>query len=122
MVDIKSTAALLTSVGALIGCYISWSKIGQELKRLELEHKKIEAQFGQELSAERAALNLLECTTWKRRTFDTLKYHLGGFEDDELRKILIRAGAIRFEEDVETWGLLERNKIELERESFTKNF
>ena len=74
------------------------------------------------MSAERAARNLLECTTWKRRTFDTLKYHLGGFEDDELRKILIRAGAIRFEEDVETWGLLERNKIELERESFTKNF
>ena len=74
MVDIKSTAALLTSVGALIGCYISWSKIGQELKRLELEHKKIEAQFGQELSAERAARNLLECTTSKRSTIAFIFY------------------------------------------------
>lgn len=122
MVDVASIAALISSIVALVGVYISYRKIHQEVQRLELEQKKIEAQFGQELSAERAARKLLEYTKWKRRTFDTLKYHLGGFDDDELRKILIRAGAIRFQDDVETWGLLERNKIELERESFTKDF
>jgi hypothetical protein len=47
---------------------------------------------------------------------------VGGYEDDELRKLLIRAGAIRFEEDVETWGLISRNKSELDNETFTKKF
>ncbi|MBV6623831.1 MAG: hypothetical protein KI793_13000 [Rivularia sp. (in: Bacteria)] len=122
MVDITSATALISSVVALFGSYISYRQVRQGIQRLEVEQKKIEAQFGQELSAERSVQKLLECTKWKRRTFNTLKYHLGGFEDDELRKILIRAGAIRFEEDVETWGLLERNIIELERESFTEKF
>ncbi|MEO0839383.1 MAG: hypothetical protein AAF063_10830 [Cyanobacteria bacterium J06643_5] len=122
MIDIKLATALISSTAALITSYISLRQVRQGLQRLELEQKKIEAQFGQELSAERAVKKLLECTKWKRRTFNTLKYHLGGFEDDELRKILIRAGAIRFEEDVETWGLLERNIVELEQESFTKKF
>jgi hypothetical protein len=40
-----------------------------------------------------------------------IKVHLGGFADDELRKILVRAGAVRFEakSGSELWGLLERN-------------
>jgi hypothetical protein len=43
---------------------------------------------------------------------------------DELRKLLIRAGAVRFTEDqeTETWGLLTRNKAELEEERFTKYY
>jgi hypothetical protein len=32
---------------------------------------------------------------WTWRTFAIIKHHLGGFEDDELRKLLVRAGAIR---------------------------
>ena len=44
------------------------------------------------------------------RSFVTLKNYLGGFEDDELRKILVRAGAIRtFRDDgSEWWRLLSR--------------
>ena len=122
MVNVTSIAALISSIVALVGVYISYRKVRQEVERLELERGKIEAQFGQELSAERAARKLLECTRWKRRTFNAIKFHLRGFDDDELRKILIRAGAICFQEDVETWGLLERNKIELEEELFTREF
>src|ERR1700730_12573106 len=44
------------------------------------------------------------------RTFRVLKYHLGGFTDDELRKVLVRAGGIRLTAGgQEVWGLLSRN-------------
>lgn len=45
------------------------------------------------------------------RTFLSLKYHLSGFADDELRKILVRAGGIRLTAGgQEVWGLLSRNR------------
>jgi hypothetical protein len=48
------------------------------------------------------------------RTFRVLKYHLSGFTDDELRKILVRAGGIRLTaEGQEVWGLLARNRENL---------
>jgi hypothetical protein len=31
---------------------------------------------------------------WRLRSFDVIKFHLGGFEDDDLRKMLVKAGAI----------------------------
>jgi len=43
--------------------------------------------------------------------FCALKFHLGGFSDDELRRILVRSGGIRFSADgQEVWGLLSRNR------------
>ena len=48
---------------------------------------------------------------WPYRTFRVLKYHLCGFTDDELRKILVRAGGIRLTAGgQEVWGLLSRNR------------
>jgi hypothetical protein len=48
---------------------------------------------------------------WRYRSFRSLKYHLSGFTDDELRKILVRAGAIRLTAGgQEIWGLLSRNR------------
>ena len=40
-----------------------------------------------------------------------LRYHLKGFDDDELRKLLIRSGAIAFSDPngKEVWGLLSEN-------------
>ena len=62
--------------------------------------------------AEKAALKLLESKEWRMRSFDAIKARLGGFPDDELRKVLVRAGAVRFKgrNDEEVWGLLDRNK------------
>ena len=122
MTEFTSIAAFISSLVALAGVVFSYIKMRQDLQRIKLEQRKIEAQYGQELSAERAARKLLECTRWKRRTFQALKYHMGGYDDDELRRILIRAGAIRFKEDVETWGLIERNETVLEEEWFTDSF
>jgi len=43
---------------------------------------------------------------------------VGGFPPDELRQILVRAGAVRFgtEGDGELWGLISRNLDKLQEE------
>lgn len=53
---------------------------------------------------------LLQSPKWRLSTFKTLKYHILGSEEDELRQVLIRAGAVRSADaqGAETWGLLER--------------
>lgn len=72
-------------------------------KRVRLEHKT-------EFKAEETAKHFLEHAGYTDRSFETLKMHLGGFEDDELRKILVRAGAIRTyrKDGTEWWRLLDR--------------
>lgn len=56
--------------------------------------------------AEKVAKELLSEEKWNKRNFEEIKKHLGGFEDNELRKILVRAGAVRFEKQGggELWG------------------
>lgn len=65
--------------------------------------------------AEQAAKALLEHEKWKMRSLEEIKKRLGGFGDDELRMILVRAGAVKFESDdgSELWGLISRNKDRL---------
>lgn len=55
---------------------------------------------------------LLTCESWAKRTFQEIKSKLGGFSDDELRKLLVRSGAVRFngQGEQELWGLISRNK------------
>lgn len=83
-----------------------------ELKRdFELDREKVRTEF----MAEQVAKQLLEFKGWKQRSFKEIKGKLGGFEDNELRKILIRAGAVKFkrrEDSEELWGLLSKNKEE----------
>lgn len=81
-----------------------------------LQERRIKFEFAQmrtEFMAEQVARQLLEHEQWARRSFKAIKHRLGGFEDDELRKILVRAGAIRFEDrktKEEYWGLIHRNR------------
>ncbi|TGN89858.1 hypothetical protein EOW77_0006030 [Bradyrhizobium yuanmingense] len=44
------------------------------------------------------------------RTFVMIRHHIGGFTDDELRRILVRAGALRFmsKTGIELWALHDR--------------
>lgn len=64
--------------------------------------------------AERSAKHFLKHKTFTDRSFKTIKKHLGGWDKDEdaLRKILVRAGAVRVfreeEENKEWWYLLSR--------------
>lgn len=71
--------------------------------------------------AERTAKHFLKHKGYTDRKFTTIKKYLGGWDDDEneLRRILVRAGAVRTfrvekNENVEYWTLLSRipEKIE----------
>ena len=97
--------ALISSLTSYI---LSIKKAGADFDRLKREYQL-------DFAAERVAQNLMKDEKWKLRSFRVIKHHLGGFEDDDLRKILIRAGAIRFKSasGQELWGLFERNRHRL---------
>jgi hypothetical protein len=69
-------------------------------------------QYLLEYQTEAVLKQLLNHERWRLRTFETIQHHVGGFSDDELRRHLIRAGALRFRdsEGIEVWGLLSRNE------------
>jgi hypothetical protein len=107
----SSLSALL---GAIVGGGISWllnrQQLANQLRTLQEQHKV-------EFMAETTARHFLSHKGFTDRSFETLRNHLGGFGDDELRKILVRAGAIRvFREDgSEWWRLLSRMDEYIER-------
>jgi hypothetical protein len=76
-----------------------------------LTNRKVHHNFNLGFAAECVAREMLMDRKWPYRTFRVLKYHLCGFTDDELRKILVRAGGIRLTAGgQEVWGLLSRNR------------
>ena len=107
----SSLSALL---GALVGGGISWllnrQQLANQLRMLQEQHKV-------EFMAETTARHFLSHKSFTDRSFETLRNHLGGFADDELRKILVRAGAIRVYRDdgSEWWRLLSRMDEYIER-------
>lgn len=80
-----------------------------------IQERKLRAELRTEFMAEQAARSLLESEKWEKRRFAEIKKRLGGFGDDDLRKILVRAGAVRFValNDEELWGLISRNRGDL---------
>ena len=81
----------------------------------QLQERKLKWELRTEFMAEQAAQSLLQHNKWKKRSFHEIKKRLGGFEEDELRKILVRAGAVSFEgkDGLELWGLVSRNTPDL---------
>jgi len=75
------------------------------------QERKLRRDYKLDFMSENAARKLLESKEWNMRSFSAIQARLGGFEDNELRKILVRAGAVRFKgkNDDELWGLLKRN-------------
>jgi len=96
-------AAISSFIGGLISYFLQGRKFDYDLK---LKQEELKTEF----MAERTARHFLSHKNYTDRSFETLKSYLGGFEDDELRKILVRAGAIRtFRNDgSEWWRLLSR--------------
>ena len=94
-------------VGGLISFILQFVKFRHEIKKLQESHKT-------DFMAETTAIHFLSHKSFTDRSFETLKEHLGGFDDNELRKILVRAGAIRVfregDESQEWWRLLSRNR------------
>ena len=112
-------SAVSALLGALVGGGTSWVLNRQQFEnQLKLAREAHRTEF----MAEETARALLSHKGFTDRSFDTLKRHLGGFEDDELRKILVRAGAMRIyrEDGTEWWRLVSRmdefiEKKDLER-------
>lgn len=92
-----------TVIGGLISYFLQKQRFSQEIKIMREENKT-------EFMAESTVKHYLNHKSYTDRSFDVLKKHLGGFDDDELRKILVRAGAIRTYRDdgSEWWRLLSR--------------
>ena len=80
-----------------------------------IQERRLRADLRTEFMAEQVAKELLESAKWEKRSFEQIRKRLGGFEDNELRKILVRAGAARFggDGDDELWGLIRRNQDEI---------
>ncbi len=107
--------ALITGIsGAIIGGFttgfLQRQRFQQELKLMRTEHKT-------EFMAETTARFFLSHKGYTDRSFATLRESIGGFTDDELRQILVRAGAIRTirRDDSEWWRLLSRNEEYLDK-------
>jgi len=97
---------LIALIPSVISAVISYLIFHQQL-----------VSYKRETMVERAAKHFLKHKTFTDRSFETLQKHLGGWdnEPDELRKILVRAGAVRsFRGEEEWWTLLSRwdEKIE----------
>ena len=102
-----ATTATSTLLGVIFGGGISYYLNKQShANQLALVRQENKTDF----MAEETARHFLSHQGYTDRSFETLKKHLGGFEDDELRKILVRAGAIRVfrDDDSEWWRLLAR--------------
>ena len=99
-IDTTLVAALIAvEVSAITGLVTSLHTV----KRLGRELMLV-------MQSEAIDTKLLQSPKWRLSMFKTLNYHILGFEEDELRQVLIRAGAVRSADaqGVETWGLLER--------------
>lgn len=96
--------AILSLVGTLLGTIV-----GGSITYL-LNKQSYQLQYKTEFMAEETARHFLSHKSYTDRSFETLQKHLGGFDDDELRKILVRAGAIRVyrSDGSEWWRLLSR--------------
>lgn len=81
-----------------------------------VQERKLRTEMRTEFMAERAVNLLLNHPNWKMRSYDVIKSKIAGFEENELRKILVRAGAVQFcrkRDGKELWGLIERNEDKL---------
>ena len=104
MIMLTELAPYFTSIIAGLVAYLAATR------NAKIELEKVKLEFRTEFRAEETARHFLRHEGYTDRSFETLRTHLGGFEDDELRKILVRAGAIRTirKDGTEWWRLLDR--------------
>ncbi|HYF43322.1 MAG TPA: hypothetical protein VEA35_12895 [Ramlibacter sp.] len=106
-------------LGAVVGGGISFllnrQQFANQLRILQEQHKT-------EFMAETTARHFLSHKGFTDRSFEALQKSLGGFSDDELRRILVRAGAVRVyrEDGSEWWRLLSRMDEFIERKELEK--
>jgi hypothetical protein len=95
-------ALISAIVGALAGLVSARAS-------LHFQRERLKAEFATEFSAVNALHELLKLHDLPYRTFSMIQHHIGGFEPNELRRLLVRAGAVRFiaNDGSELWALRE---------------
>lgn len=116
--DALTVTALSTVIAALVAALASMVVARHAAAAAAAaQFEKLKREFLLEHQSEQLVRRLLQHQAWSRRSLSAIKRHIRGFDDEALRQILIRAGAIRFSinpnPDKEFWGLVERNEHEL---------
>jgi hypothetical protein len=115
-------SGLLGSVGAIVVALVTLRAQSRKMKEelvferekfsdeLRAQKERLEAEFGTEVSAERALRHFLSLHELPYRSFRMIRHHVGGFESNELRRLLVRSGAARFmaADGTELWALVDR--------------
>lgn len=98
-------AAAVSLVVSVVGAAVTF----------KAQEARLRTELRTEFMAEAVIRRLLSSEHWSKRSFTAITKRLGGFTDEELRRMLVRAGALRFEDadGEELWGLLERNLDDL---------
>lgn len=123
---IAGCVALVTSgiaAAVTIRAAASRAKVDRDLAILqrrfneELAEQKVRLENKAIFAAEEAAVRFLNFEGYPSRSFHFIRHRLRGFDDSELRQILVRSGAVQFtgEAGEERWGLWERNKQLVQR-------
>jgi len=100
-------------VAAIISAAVSWLTTRITIKA---DAARLQREFQMDIATEAALKAMLTAAGFEKRSFEKLKHHLPGYEtDNELRRALIRSGAVAFKraDGTELWGLLERNRGEV---------
>lgn len=108
----SESAIMLATVISLFSLFVS---ICSAVAAYVIHRQRLEAEFKTQDSAEKLIRSLLEQPDWSKRSFDTIASKVGGFNGDDLRQLLVRAGAVRFysPDGKELWGLLSKNISDL---------
>jgi hypothetical protein len=82
---------------------------------LRAQEARLRMEMRTVFMAEEAIRGLLKHSDWTLRSFDEIQKRVRGFEPQELRQLLVRAGAVAFtgQRGEELWGLRERNDRDL---------
>jgi hypothetical protein len=81
-----------------------------------LSTPKLNREHKFNIQIEKALQELLSLPNWKKRSFRQIREKVPGLGEDELRRALIRTGAVAFRRKTdakELWGLRNRKKSEL---------
>ena len=109
-------AGLVAIIVALVTTRVETRSQATQLRHeIDLQEQRLRTELRTEYMAEEAINQLLR-KAQPKRTFHAIAARVGGFSDDELRRLLVRAGALRFgraSDGTELWGLRDRNEADV---------
>ena len=105
-------AGLVAIIVALVTTRVETRSQATQLRHeIDLQEQRLRTEYMAE-----EAINQLLRKAQPKRTFHAIAARVGGFSDDELRRLLVRAGALRFgraSDGTELWGLRDRNEADV---------